>query len=156
MNYSNQIQRINFFSHLGYLKHNVLLRQWYTDSEGNISNFANQLNDEVIKDWQKEYWHNYQAPFLNKSIDWQYEKEYRLLLFSALDIYTEVHDRKLKYKFEDLEAIIFGMKTSREDRIKIIKIIKEKCKQENRNNFDFYEAISSKGEITIKKLRIKL
>ncbi|MBJ7961454.1 DUF2971 domain-containing protein [Bacillus cereus group sp. N28] len=155
MNYSNQIQRINFFSHLGYLKHNVLLKQWYTDSEGNISNCANHLNDDVVEYWQKEYWHSYQVPFLNKSIDWQYEKEYRLLLFSVLDSYTEVQDRKLKYKFEDLEAIIFGMKTSREDRIKIINIIKEKSKQENRENFDFYEAISSKGEITIKKLRIQ-
>jgi len=46
------------------------------------------------------------------------------------------------------------MKTSTEDKVKIIKIIEEKCKENNRKEFDFYQANYSQsiGKMEIKKL----
>jgi hypothetical protein len=52
--------------------------------------------------------------------------------------------RKLKYAFNDLDGIIFGIKTSMEDKLKIIKIIESKCRKENRKDFKFYQAYYSK------------
>ena len=64
--------------------------------------------------------------------------------------------RKLKYNFADLEGVIFGINTSLKHKIKIIKIIEEKCKKENRSNFKFFQAYYSKqtGEIEVKELGI--
>ncbi|WP_024955690.1 hypothetical protein [Sulfurospirillum arcachonense] len=36
--------------------------------------------------------------------------------------------------------MIFGIKTSIEEKIKVIEIIEKKCKIENRNDFEFYQA----------------
>ena len=36
------------------------------------------------------------------------------------------------------------MRTSVEDNVKIIKLIEKKCKENNRENFDFYQAYYSK------------
>lgn len=38
-----------------------------------------------------------------------------------------------------MEAIIFGMRTPIKERMKIINIIRKKCKENNRDSFDFYE-----------------
>lgn len=74
-------------------------------------------------------------------------------------MFSESKDRLLEYNFEDLEAIIFGINTSKEDRIKIIEIVTEKCKKEGRKHFDFYEMAYSniKQEMDTRKiLSIKL
>lgn len=62
------------------------------------------------------------------------------MVLSHLFNYSEINKRKLKYKFSDLEGVIFGLKTSIEDKIKIINIIKDKCKLENRTDFKIYQA----------------
>lgn len=93
---------------------------------------------------------------MNKTSDWKNEREYRLLIHSSLNTFDNPKNRKLKYNFEDLEAIIFGMNTPKEDQFKIIDIIKNKCKENNRAFFDFYKANSSNGKIQIKKLNINI
>lgn len=107
---------------------------------------------ESEEEWRMNYWNRFDSSFLNKLKDWEFEKEQRLILASTLDSYIEPVNRKLKYKFEDLEAIIFGARTSIEDKIKIIKIIESKCKVNNRNDFIFYQAnysnLSGSMEIT--------
>ena len=121
------------------------MKQWYSYEAGNISKCAAHIKDDDAEgEWRKQYWDNYDSCFFVKLKDWEYEKEWRLLLSSVLDTFEDANDRKLKYKFEDLEAIIFGMRTSVEDNVKIIKLIEKKCKENNRENFDFYQAYYSK------------
>ncbi len=55
-----------------------------------------------------------------------------------------VEDRKLKYNFNDLEGIIFGIRTSLDDKLKISKIIEKKCKELGRTDFKFYQAYFSR------------
>ena len=68
--------------------------------------------------------------------DWGYEKEHRLVLNSGMD---EAH-RKLKYEFNSLHGIIFGINTKEEDKLKIIDIIESKCSQYERGEFKIYQA----------------
>jgi len=154
INYSNQFPSIDFFRSMGRIPIPQLLRQWYTDQDGNCSHCANWMNDDTIEDWRKEHWDNYDRGFFIKLKDWEYEREQRLLLSSALDTYKEPGTRKLMYKFEDLETIIFGMRTRVEDKVKIKEIIDSKCKENNRNNFGFYQVnySSSLGKMVINKI----
>ncbi len=71
-----------------------------------------------------------------KTSEWQHEQEYRLLLWSFGDL-KDKPSRKLTYKFADLAGIIFGARTLAEDKLKIIKIIEQKCKAENRTSSSF-------------------
>lgn len=154
INYSNQFPSIDFFESLGRLPIPQLLRQWYSDQNGSYSPCADWMNADTIGDWRKEYWNNYGCSFFTKLKDWEYEQEHRLLLSSGLDSYNEPGTRKFTYKFEDLEAIIFGMRTRIEDKIRIKRIIDAKCKEHNRDNFDFYQASYSPslGRIVINKI----
>jgi len=140
INHSNQFPSIDFFRSMGRLPMPQLLRQWYTDQDENCSQCANWMNGDTVEDWRKEHWDNYDRGFFIKLKDWEHEREQRLLLSSALDTYKEPETRKLTYKFEDLEAIKFGMRTRVEDKVKIKEIIDSKCKENDRNNFGFYQA----------------
>ena len=68
--------------------------------------------------------------------------------------YGEDEQRKLKYDFKDLEGIIFGYKTSIDDKIKIMKIIEQKCEEQKRYDFSFYQAEPDErtGNMRISKL----
>lgn len=57
-----------------------------------------------------------------------------------LNTYAKPDDRKLKYHFEDLEGIVFGYKTSVEDKVRIMKVIEKKCDEIHRSDFVFYQA----------------
>lgn len=81
-----------------------------------------------------------------KTKDWSYEKEYRIVAHLSDNINPakiSKEDRKLKYRFEDLHGIIFGIKTPKKDKIKIINILKEKCIKHKRNSFKIYQAYYS-------------
>lgn len=64
-------------------------------------------------------------------------------------------ERKLKYKFNDLERIIFGLKTSDDDKVKIINIIK-KCKTEKRVDFKFYQAVYNQDNGKIEHIEMNV
>jgi len=58
-----------------------------------------------------KYWENYYKR-LNVKLDaWDREKEYRVIVNGDFIDYREKEKRKLKYDFNDLEGIIFGIKT---------------------------------------------
>lgn len=129
INYRNlQFPKIDFFRSIGSLPVDQLINQWYTDQYGNISKCGMHLRDkETEETWRKNYWDNYDYGYFSKLIDWEYEQEQRLLLSSSLGTYNESKNRKLQYKFEDLGAIIFGMRTPDKDKVKIKRIIENKC-----------------------------
>ena len=47
--------------------------------------------------------------------------------------------RTLNYKFSDLSGIIFGAKTVSEHKVKIMKIVDDKCRAEKRTDFEFHQ-----------------
>lgn len=62
----------------------------------------------------------------------------------------------MKYEFNDLEGIVFGIKTPLEAKLKIINIIEEKCKKTNRQDFAFYQAQYSASTGGIKVFRMNM
>jgi hypothetical protein len=48
--------------------------------------------------------------------------------------------KEARYNFLDLSGIIFGAKASAVDKLKVIKVIEEKCRAEKRDDFEFYQA----------------
>ena len=54
--------------------------------------------------------------------DWAYEDEYRLVLNSGMDGEIDKKYRILKYDFQNMQGLIFGINTTNEDKIKIFEI----------------------------------
>lgn len=136
--YSANFQEVDFFSNLGCLPMPQLKEQWYTNDKGESSICSEKIFSHE-DEWRKEYWSIYRDAYLKKLPDWLHEREYRIILDSPLGFYDESKDRLLEYKFEDLDSIIFGMKTPKEARIEIMEIIKRKCDESGRKEFKFYE-----------------
>ena len=86
-----------------------------------------------------------------KTNDWEYEQECRLILEDWLNECGEDKNRTLTYDFNSLKGIIFGIKTSDEDRLKIIEIIIRKCVEHNRESFTFFQAYYSAEDGGIRK-----
>ena len=82
--------------------------------------------------WRDNHWEKSNISILTKTKDWKYEKEYRLILQNG--------ENKMKYNFQNLKGLIFAIKTPEKEKLQIIEIIKNKCKKNNRNNFEFFQA----------------
>lgn len=155
ISYHNKHVEIDFFRSIGRMPKATLNFLWYSDEKGKLSECAEHINKNE-DEWRQKYWTNFYNSFNVKLSEWSYEKEYRLVVHGDFIDYSDVNKRKFKYDFNDLEAIIFGIKTEFEDKIKILKIIEEKCKKNNRKDFDFYQAFYSKndGDIKVHKLSL--
>lgn len=155
IDYKNGFGEIDFFTSIGSLPVPVLNKMWYMDDKGNTSVCAHKMNvDEDA--WRSNYWSSFIRGLTVKSKDWEYENEHRLILHSSFIDLSEKSSRKLTYDFSSLKGIIFGIKTKEEDKIKAIKIIKEKCKKHYRGDFKFYQAYYSANEGCIKSVEMGL
>lgn len=117
--YSNIDLEINFFKNLGRSSSSKLMHWWY-GLDDKVSNCAITLQNQEL--WHKQYWKYFETIATSKHKHWAYEKEFRLIN-SSFNNNTIVN-----YKFDNLDGIIFGIKTTLENKRKIIKIIKNKCK----------------------------
>lgn len=153
MEYSSSFDELDFFRNLGRLPISQLKKQWYTDENGELSICCENIFSQV-DEWRKQHWNVYEGAYLKKLPVWSHEREYRIILSSVLDAFDDPKDRLLEYKFENLEAIIFGMKTPKEAKAEIIEIVKRKCEELGRNQFDFFEMAysTSKNELYPRKL----
>ncbi len=138
MSYSTDFEELDFFRNIGRLPVNQLKKQWYTNENGESSECGEHLQEDS-KEWRQKHWESFEKAFLKKLPEWSNEREYRIILSSVLDSFSDSNDRLLEYNFEDLEAIIFGIKTPKEDKNKIIEIVSEKCHKLGIKEFNFYE-----------------
>ncbi len=138
--YINEQPRINSFFSLGRLPEDIIKDEWFTDVDGSKSMY----NPEIFtnfKNWRDEYYNKKYRCLTSKGEDWRIEKEYRIILSDGLKQLEGDGDiRKVKYDFNELESITFGIRTPFKDKVRIIDIIFEKCKNNNRDCFEFYQA----------------
>ncbi len=144
--YENNFAEVDFFRSLGRLPIPTLGKFWFTNEDGERSKCADEILSPSNNEWRESYWAKFQQGMTTKSNDWDYEKEYRLILSSSIFDFSEPTDRKLQYNFNDLDGIIFGINTKVEDKLRIVKIIGEKCEVEGREDFNFYQAFYSQGK----------
>jgi hypothetical protein len=136
--YNDKFPEIDFFESIGMLPM-PKLGFWYTSENGKRSTTGTKVFQQ-IQTWRQEYWDKFVSSQNIKSRDWKNEKEHRLTLHSLLESFDDPESRKLKYKFTDLSGIVFGIKTSTEDKLRIMRIIEHKCIAEKRTDFEFYQA----------------
>lgn len=138
---------VDFFRSIGRLPIPDLNYTWYVDPNTKTSSVCSEGINKDINNWRENYWERFYRDITKKSVDWEYENEYRLILRDGEIIdYTNVTDRALKYDFSSLKGIIFGIKTTLEDKLKIIEIIHQKCQDNNIKEFKFYQAFYSEDE----------
>jgi hypothetical protein len=140
--YLDRFSEIDFFRSLGTLTH-PQLDFWFTGPDGTASSTGLDLLQER-EDWRSTYWDGFHRAVTSKLTDWQHEREYRLTLHSILhNLYSERSMRKLRYSFSDLQAIIFGLKTTTQHKLQIARIIQQKSQQTSRKDFEFYQVVYS-------------
>jgi hypothetical protein len=148
--YRNTRPQMDFFKSLCNIPLKILCEYWYSDEDGKASKCISPFD---YQEWHESQWKKYSDILSIKSLDWEKENEYRIILPDLISSYSDVNERKLKYRFEDLEGIIFGYKTDIKVKLQIIKIIEEKCKSAGRTDFDFFQAdFGESGDMIIEKL----
>lgn len=155
--YHNKHIEIDFFRTMGRLRKFEINKLWYKDYQGNISVCASHFETKEKEEiWRENYWESYNNSLKIKLKEWDYEKEHRLIVHGDFTDYTNKESRKLKYHFNDLKSITFGIKTQNSTKLQILKIIDKKCKENNRDKFSFYQAYYSKesGQIDSFKMEI--
>lgn len=153
--YGETYPEIDFFRSLGRLPILKLKATWYMDDNKNISD----IHDEIFTDeekWRNDYWNKYTQNNLIKTKDWAYEDEYRLVLNGGMDGEIDKEYRVLKYDFQNLHGLIFGINTSDEDKVKIFEIIQKKCIENKQKDFKFFQAYycNANKNIQFRKLNI--
>src|ERR1700743_1347950 len=101
---------VDFFNSLGRLTKLESDAFWYTDEQGNSSECGKALQ-ENRDDWHGRYWEKFHQGVLVKAKAWGYEEESRIILQGGFVDFSDKASRKLTYEFNDLEAIVFGIKT---------------------------------------------
>ena len=122
-----------------------------TSKSGRISRrFQEFTGDENA--WHKSYWNTAFERVTWKHPDWEHEDEQRLVATSVLA--DDPAPEALKYDFSQLEGIVFGMRMSNEDKLRISRLIERKCRDQGRSDFRFFQAhySNSKGAMDIAEL----
>jgi hypothetical protein len=142
VHYANRYPEVDFFRSLGTLIP-TQVAFWFRGEDGTMSATGKDL---VLQtgEWRKQYWATFHAGVTNKLTDWQHEQEYRITLQSGLRDLSDSAERKLKYHFEDLQGIIFGMHMTAKDRAAIVRIVAAKCAETGRTAFEFHQAYYSR------------
>jgi len=136
--YTAAYPEIDFFRSIGRLPVPALNGFWYRGEDGETSACRTPSFD--TDEWRKKYWENFQAGTTCKTAEWAHEEEYRLTLHASMLDFSDPTTRKLTYNFADLSGIIFGAKMPQEDKLKIVRIIADKCRREGRQEFEFYQS----------------
>ena len=158
ISYSDKQGEVDFFRNIGRLPVPALMNLWYTDEAGNVSECATHVGPDMdYGSWMKRYWADFDRDIVLKSKDWDHEKECRLILHGLLDDTLDNCHRTLTYEFKSLKGVIFGIKTSDDDKVRIIEIVERKCRASNRTDFQFHQAYYSPeyGDIRKYDLRIQ-
>ena len=158
VSYTDRPGEIDFFRTICRLPVGALKKLWYTDQEGNVSKCADHLQEYGGDEdaWRKNYRNKFFRGLITKTTDWAYEQEYRLILEAGLSQFNEKKERTLIYDFDSLKGIIFGIKTSTEDQMKIIDIIEKKWGKNKRTDFKYYQAYDCPIKRQIRKRQIYL
>ena len=149
-NYVDRLPEVDFFRSIGAagtVPLNLVRKLWYTDENGTISECAPQGHENA---WKQTLWERFIRPVTTKTKDWQYENECRTI---AIDC---ENDPIRSYNFGLLKGIIFGTRTSDEDKRAIIEIVKRKCEEHNRTDFQLLQAYYSHGDGDIRAEKIQL
>jgi len=79
-----------------------------------------------------------------------------MTLNNLMDHEISKEERVKHFDFNHLTSVIFGVKTSDQDKMKIVNLIADKCKKYQRPNFKFYQAHFSSHSDKMEIVKLKL
>ncbi|WP_338774923.1 DUF2971 domain-containing protein [Aeromonas veronii] len=147
--YTHKRESLNFFESLGRLPMFSVHEHWLSDVDGSRSKHFFEFTQE----WRDNYWHNFYSAITQKTDDWKYENEYRLIVSNHLSGY-DPSGVVLNYDFKSLEGIIFGINTSDKDKLAIIELIEKKVHKYKHYDFKFYQAYYCRQSGAIKHVEL--
>ena len=156
--YEDILPEVDFFRSIGTESLDLVMTHWYTDENGNVSECAAHIGHQGDEDsWRQTLWEKCLRHITVKTRDWEYENEYRLIA-NDVSLGDDENDRTLKYNFNLLKGIIFGIRTSDEHKRAIIEIVKRKCEQHSRSDFQLFQAYYAhqSGDIRAKRTQLPL
>lgn len=153
--YAREHPSLDFFASLGRVPTMTLNRFWYSSPDGDRSSSANRMRYDE-DEWRKAYWQSFAEFTTRKLEDWSFEREYRLVLTSSVVDLTKPETRKATYRFEDLDGIVFGIRTPIEAKLAIARIVEEKCRATGRKDFKFFQAYYSRTKGAIERHELDL
>ncbi len=139
VSYTEKSPALDFFCSLGGYSAQEVIDKWYTDKGGNVSSRKIDVFNNH-SEWQANYHRDNLKSLTVKTMHWSNEQEYRLILKSEFNSCIGEEDRKLRYNFEDLDGIIFGIKTADSDKYRLIEMVERMCQARNREEFIFYQS----------------
>lgn len=150
VSYDGDHVKVDFFKSLLALPLPVILSNWYTTPDGRMSTNCGWLHS-LTEDQRLNYWMDINTAATAKIDAWKYEQEHRLILESRV-FEIEKNDQYVSYNFNNLEGVIFGIRTPLEDKVRIVRAIQNHCKENNRTHFNFYQAQYSSATRTIESV----
>jgi hypothetical protein len=142
---------LDSFHEIGMLPMGKLEHTWMRSESGNLSVRLQEMTNDMDA-WRKVHWENAFSRATWKHPDWEHEDEQRLIVSTAFT--DDPAPEPLTYDFSQLEGVVFGMRMSSEDKLRISNVIEKKCRTEGRSDFRFFQAYysPSKGDIDIVEL----
>lgn len=92
----------------------------------------------IEKNLKDNYWKWTEQTVLTKDFSWSMQREYRLIISDFMEGYSTITSRTFYYNFSELKSVTFGPRTSSESKVKIAKILTQKCKENEVSNFPVY------------------
>lgn len=124
-------QSFNFFSSIGKLPDAMITGIFANYDWGNDTH-------QIKENLKDNYWKWTEKTVLTKDSSWITQRESRLIISNFMEGYSTTQSRTFFYDFSELKSITFGPKTSNENKIKITKILVQKCKENDVANFPVY------------------
>jgi hypothetical protein len=143
--YPQRFECIEFFQMMGRITGEGA-RFWHFDEAGTQSP-RSRAEGFHTDEWRMKYWKTLKAALTTKHEDWKHERERRIILYDGLvDFQSAKENRKLVYRFEDLEGIVFGGRTPAVQIVEIVRAVRAKCRKAGRKQFEFLQAEYSPPE----------
>ena len=154
VNYRETPEEVDFFRSIGRLSGSAIMTLWYSDEAGNVSECASHMDaNGNIDSWREDIWDAFYRDIVAKTSDWSHECEHRLILNGLLGEFGE-KQRTVTYDFDSLKGVIFGAKTTDEDKKRIIEIIMRKCEERGRTDFKLFQAYYSPKHGDIRRFEL--
>lgn len=142
---------LDSFREIGMLPMGKLENTWMKSESGEPSVRLREMTDDIDA-WRTSHWENAFKRTTWKHPDWKHEDEQRLI--ASTPFTDDPAPEPLTYNFSQLEGIVFGMRMSSEDKLRIANVVETKCRAEGRAEFRFFQAFysPSKGDMDVAEL----
>lgn len=152
VSYDKKFIDVGFFQSLGRLTIPEI-NYWYLSEDGSFSVCADAMRKDE-QAWRSSYWKSFEEASSIKLKSWDREQEWRIILYSFMNDLSCPSSRKLHYNFESLDGIIFGINTSMDNKLKLIKRVESLCEEHKRESFNFYQATYDSSTHSINYYRL--